>query len=149
MPSWLSDRLPEWVKVLLTPELITVVVAISIIGFLASIVLVPWFFCRIPADYYTSHDRPSLPFVSRPSQLRLVVRVLKNLLGVTLVLLGFLLLFLPGQGLLTIAVGLLLVDFPGKRRFQCWLVGRPAIHRAINALRRRAHQPPLEVEAEP
>ena len=42
--------------------------------------------------------------------------------------------------------GLMLLNFPGKRRFQAWLVSRRPIYSSINALRRRAHQPPLELE---
>jgi hypothetical protein len=53
-------------------------------------------------------------------------------------------LLVPGQGLLTIAVGLMLVDFPGKFRFERWLAVRPPVWRSINWLRKRAGRGPLE-----
>jgi hypothetical protein len=67
-------------------------------------------------------------------------------LGVALVLVGIPLVPLPGQGILTIFAGLLLLEFPGKRRVEIALIRRPGVLRAVNWLRRRAHRPPLEIE---
>ena len=64
--------------------------------------------------------------------------------AVVLVLAGLIMLVVPGQGLLTLAVGLVLVDFPGKYRLERWLVTRPPVWRAINWLRKRAGREPLE-----
>ena len=132
----------EW----LSPTVVTVLAVFSAVMFVGTVLVVPWFFCRIPADHYLDRQRLSLPFAPPGSPWRPVLLVLKNLLGVVLIVLGILMLVLPGQGLLTIAAGLMLVNFPGKRRFLSWLVSRKPIYRAINALRRRANQPPLEVE---
>ena len=148
LPDWLSERLPTAAQELITPGLLTTLAVCSALAFVASVVLVPWYFCRIPADHYVQRERPSLVFVPPGSLLRPFVRIGKNLLGALLVLLGFLMLFLPGQGVLTMAVGVLLLDIPGKRRLQHWLISRRAIHRAINALRKRAGQPPLELETD-
>ena len=52
----------------------------------------------------------------------------------------------PGQGLLTIFMGVMLIDFPGKHRFERWLVSRRVILAAANRLRAKAGRPPLEVE---
>jgi hypothetical protein len=131
---------------LLSPTVATVLVLFSVVTFVGSLVAVPWFFCRIPADHYIDHERHSLPFAPPGSPWRPALLLLKNLLGIVLVVLGVLMLVLPGQGLLTIAAGLMLLNFPGKRRFQSWLVSRKPIYTAINAIRRRAHQPPLELE---
>jgi hypothetical protein len=54
-------------------------------------------------------------------------------------------LVLPGQGVLTILAGITLLNYPGKRRLELWLVRRPAIHRAIDWIRRRAGRAPLEL----
>ena len=47
----------------------------------------------------------------------------------------------PGQGLLTILIGLMLLDLPGKRRLERKIVGRPRILRTINRLRKRFRSP--------
>jgi len=74
----------------------------------------------------------------------LVLVVLKNALGVVLVVLGFIMLFTPGQGLLTLLAGLLLMNFPGKYRLERWLVLRPGVLRGLNWLRQRGGHPPFE-----
>ncbi len=40
----------------------------------------------------------------------------RNLYGGLLIIAGVIMLFTPGQGLLTLLAGFLLLDFPGKRR---------------------------------
>ena len=144
--SAIVEWLPEPIQSLLTPGVLTAIAVFSVVMFVASVVAVPWFFCHIPADHYADNERHSLPFVPPGSAWRPPLLVLKNLVGVLLLVAGALMLVLPGQGLLTIAAGLMLVNFPGKRRFQRWLVSRRPVYSAINALRRRARQPPLELE---
>jgi len=61
-----------------------------------------------------------------------------------LVLLGVIMLVTPGQGLLTLLIGLLLLNFPGKYRLERWLVLRPGVLRGLNWLRRRHGEPPFE-----
>jgi hypothetical protein len=70
--------------------------------------------------------------------------LLKNLLGVALVLAGVAMLVLPGQGVLTILLGLMFMNFPGKRRLEQRIVQQPTVFQAMNWMRARAHQPPLE-----
>lgn len=103
---------------------------------------------RMPADYFINRERPAVPeFHERyPGFVRGTIRVLKNLLGSVLLVVGFLLLFVPGQGLLTMLAGVLLMNFPGKFKCELWLVRRPQVYRSINWLRRRADQPPLVLE---
>jgi hypothetical protein len=147
MLASLSEYLPHSMRGLMTPAIVTVIAVFSLVMFVATAVAVPWFFTRIPPDHYVDRERYSMPFVPPGSPWRPPFVVLKNLLGVVLIALGLLMLVLPGQGVLTIAVGLMLLNFPGKRRFLRWLISRGPIYRGINALRRRAHQPPLELEA--
>jgi hypothetical protein len=49
----------------------------------------------------------------------------------------------PGQGVLTILLGIMLLDFPGKRALETRIVGRPRVNGAVNALRARFGKPPL------
>jgi hypothetical protein len=58
---------------------------------------------------------------------------------------GIAMLVLPGQGLLTILIGFLMLDFPGKYRVEKWLVSRRRLLGAINWLRRRAGRVPLRI----
>jgi hypothetical protein len=77
--------------------------------------------------------------------LRLIVLVVKNVLGLVFVLAGVAMLVLPGQGILTILIGLSLMNFPGKRTLERRFVQQPMVLQAINWMRRKAGQPPLTV----
>lgn len=141
MPGWLEGLLPAAVRAWLTPSVLVALGVFGLVAFIASLIGVPWFFVRMPADYFRRPDRDLRP----ESAGAMVLRGLRNLLGAVLVIVGILCLVLPGQGLLTLIVGLVLIDFPGKRRLERWLVNRGPVLRSINALRRRAHRPPLEM----
>jgi hypothetical protein len=119
------------------PHVLVALAVFSFFAFLATVILVPMLLVRMPADYLL---RPEHAGRRNP-----VAVVFKNVAGVMLALLGIALLLLPGQGLLTLVLGLSLVDFPGRRRLVRHLMTRPPVLKAINALRRRASRPPLEV----
>ena len=72
-----------------------------------------------------------------------MIVLLKNTVGITFIVAGVLLLFLPGQGLLTLLVGLILTNFPGKYRLEQQLIRRPAIARTLNRFRERAQRDPF------
>ena len=76
-----------------------------------------------------------------------MVVVGKNIVGLTLVIGGLLMLVLPGQGLLTVVTGLLLVNYPGKYKLEQKLVSIPSIYKALNWIRFKAKKPPLQRKA--
>jgi hypothetical protein len=118
---------------------------ISLLTFVGTLLLVPAMAARIPEDYFSRPERRRIPWAQHHPLWRAVLVTMKNLLGATIFLFGLALLVLPGQGLLTMAIGITLLDFPGKYRVERWLVGRAPLLRAINALRLRAGKAPLDV----
>jgi hypothetical protein len=122
--------------------------ALSVLTFAATLILIPYVLIRLPADYFC-HGRRLL---AKPTGLGgrasyWLMLGLKNIAGAVFVLVGVTMLVLPGQGLLTILVGLSLLDFPGKYRLERFLVTRPVISRGLNWLRRRSGKPPFELSA--
>jgi hypothetical protein len=113
--------------------------------FVGTLVLVPWLLVRLPADYFHESYRPVLPWSALHPLLRVLLHLGKNLLGLVVLLMGVAMLVLPGQGVLTIITGLLLLDFPGKYRFQRWLVRRGPVLRGVNWLRDRAGRQALRL----
>jgi hypothetical protein len=99
----------------------------------------------LPADYFG--ERAPAAAWPRSPLVRAAWRAGKNLLGLVLVALGVVLSVpgVPGQGLLTILIGIILLDFPGKRALERRLVARPAVLGAINRLRARFGRPPMEL----
>jgi hypothetical protein len=120
--------------------------SVSIIGFVATLALVPVLIIRIPTDYFsdTRRQRWDLWDQSHPV-MRWSLLVGKNLLGWVVILLGIAMLVLPGQGILTIVIGMILINFPGKYRLERWIITRDSVLRAINAIRKRSGRAPLEI----
>lgn len=123
--------------------------AIFVAGLLASGALAIAVLVRLPHDYFVRADRLSL-FPDRPRWFRRIARVGKNVLGAALVVLGVVLSIpgVPGQGLLTILVGLMLLDLPGKRPFERRIISIRAVRRGLDKLRGRLGRPPFELEQE-
>ena len=113
--------------------------------FVGSLIAVPWLVVHIPADYFLRRRRLLDRWQPRHARLRVVLLIAKNAIGVVLLLAGAAMLILPGQGLLTILAGLMVLDFPGKFAIETWLVQRRPLNRSINWMRRRAGRPPLEL----
>lgn len=118
--------------------------AASLAMFVMTPIVVGWIVIRLPKDYFTDERQIAAAAWHRHPLLRPFTFIVKNLTGIVLLLAGLVMLVTPGQGVLTIAVGLTLIDFPGKRRFERWLATRPPVWRAINWLRKRAGRDPLQ-----
>ena len=121
------------------------ILVVSFITFIATLIAVPVILARLPEDYFSLPDRHRAPWSDRHPVLRIPLLLVKNLLGVTFVFAGILMLALPGQGILTIIIGLALMDFPGKYRAERWVVSRHSVLRLINWIREKAAKPALVV----
>lgn len=118
----------------------------SLLLFIGTLFLVPILVVRLPTDYFTHTKRQPLPWRHHHPFIRAILLAGKNILGALFLLSGLLMLFLPGQGLLTMVMGIVLLDLPVKYHLQRWLISRGPILRAINWLRRRAGSPLLLVD---
>jgi len=114
--------------------------------FFINLAIVSFILVKIPANHFSKSRKTK--FWSGPRPLLHAAGVVgKNIGGVLLVALGIVLSLpgVPGQGLLTVLLGLMLLDFPGRRRLEQKLLSRPSIVNAINGLRARFDKPPLEL----
>ena len=115
---------------------------ISVVMFVLTLVALPPIVAFLPENYFVRprRKRREISFVNW------VWIVGKNIVGVLFVIAGIAMLVLPGQGLLTILVGLMLINFPGKHRMERWLVSRPRLLASLNWLRERFDRQPLIVD---
>ena len=113
-------------------------VLLFLVTFAISLAIVSFIMVKIPADYFRK-DRPRELWSDRHPVVRFFGVFMKNLLGLLLVALGIVMSIpgVPGQGILTILLGIMLLDFPGKRDLEHRLVSRPRVFNAINKLRHR------------
>ncbi len=115
---------------------------VSIISFIGSLITIPWILIRLPVDYFDMRV-PRHWMRDHHPVLRIVGLIVKNCVGVVFILVGFLMLFLPGQGILTMLIGISFLDFPGKRRLEARIVKHHALSKAINSLRHKFNKPPF------
>jgi len=115
--------------------------------FLANLALVSFILIKIPADYFKKNHKTQFWVGPNPA-LHAAKMIGKNILGVMLIVIGIILSIpgVPGQGLLTILLGVVLVDFPGKRRLERKLLSRQEIVKTIDRLRKKFDRPPLELD---
>ena len=121
--------------------------AVSIATFVGTLIVLPLLVVRIPADYFRRDQRHTVRDRSRPAIRHILGLLLKNALGILFIGAGLVMLVLPGQGVITMLIGLMLMDFPGKHALERRVVQQPAVFRAINWIRQRAGQPGLEPPA--
>ena len=117
---------------------------LSLLALIATIFGVPWVVTRLPKDYFVRSERVVWRTSFDAPVLSLIISMLKNLLGLLLVVLGLIMLVTPGQGIVTLLIGLLLMNFPGKYHLERWLVLRPGVLKGLNWLRRRQGQLPFD-----
>lgn len=114
---------------------------LSVFLFLISLIVFPLIIIYLPQDYFVR----SHPSITSLSPLRMILRILKNTLGIFLVLAGILMLFLPGQGLLCLFLGISLVHFPGKRRLEMRLLRQKRIRSSVAWVRHKANRKPIQL----
>ena len=115
----------------------------SLLSLVVSAVLGPALILRLPAGYFTYRHRHAVAKERRHPMLHLALTTTKNLIGAIFVAAGLLLLVLPGQGIITLLAGAVIMNYPGKFQFERWLVRRPRVLPALNWLRTRYGREPL------
>ena len=142
MGEWLSEI---WASV--TIGKVAVGVGLFLLSLGLSFAAIAVVMVKIPANYFSSHYQqdflPDSTWIVRWGAV-----IAKNVLGVFLVGLGIILSLpgIPGQGILTILLGLIMLDIPGKRPLEAWIIKRPSVLAAVNNLRARYDKKPLVID---
>ena len=141
MFEFLSDFFSAltWSKVLIGA-------GIFVVSFFANLGIVSLILVKLPADHFSKSRKTKFWAGPRP-WLHAAKVIGKNIGGVLLVALGIVLSLpgVPGQGLLTVLLGIMLLDFPGRHRLEQKLLSKPSILNSINKLRARFDKKPLEL----
>ncbi len=121
-------------------------VVLFVVSFALSLAVVSFILVKIPPDYF-KEDRLGTFLSGRHPAIRVLGIIGKNLLGVVLVVLGILMSLpgVPGQGILTILLGIMLLDIPGRQKLERKIVSQPRVFKSINKLRHRFGKPKLEL----
>lgn len=116
----------------------------ALIAFVLSIALIPLIIVYIPSDYFIHPKRQKYLPERHPPLLQWMFIILKNLIGTVLIIAGIIMLFTPGQGLLSIIAGLFLSNFPYKYKVEKWIISRPIFFNTLNKIRIKAGKEPFQ-----
>ena len=124
-------------------ELLAWLTGISVLMFVTTLLLIPVLVARIPVDYFVDRQHHSMIGRDRHPLVYWAGLLARNVVGVVFVVAGIAMLVLPGQGILSILIGISLSSFPGKFTLERKLVGLPKVLDGINWLRAKSDKPPL------
>ncbi len=142
------DGLIATVEQYISTETLVTLTALSIVFFVGSLIAIPFILVRLPTDFFDTRV-PRRWMENHHPVLRLLGHLAKHVVGAIFVFAGFLMLFLPGQGILTMLIGITMLDFPGKRKLEAKMIGQPAVLNAINGMREKFGKPPLTIAPGP
>jgi len=116
---------------------------LSVVTFFGSLIAIPLLIARLPVNYFVRHRQEvEKRHQQHPLAAKLVL-VVRNCLGVVFLCAGIAMLVLPGQGIITILIGISLMDFPRKHDVVDYLVRLPRVVRLLNWIRKRENKPPF------
>lgn len=133
----------EWLTDLLASRAVWIGVGVgSAIMFFGTLLAVPKLVARLPVDYFVGPRPPTREAPKHPV-LAFAGRLIRNVVGLGFIVAGLAMLVLPGQGILTLLIGVALTDFPGKRSLEQRLVKQTHVRKSLQWLRERAQVQPL------
>jgi hypothetical protein len=137
----LLQPLIHWVET--HPAFLTWLWVLSALTFFGTLLAIPMLVIRMPRDYFLYDAAHLREYRKQHPMVRLCSLILKNILGMILIIAGMVMLFLPGQGVLTILIGITLVNFPRKKVLEIRIIRQPAVLRAIDWMRFKSGKEPL------
>ena len=111
---------------------------VSFAIFLAGLVVVRALVVELPSNHFVKPD---------PARPRMV-RLARQVGGGLLIVLGLLMLVLPGPGILTIALGVALFDSPKKNDILRKVLSQEGVRKTMHNLRVRAGKEPFLLETQ-
>ncbi len=113
---------------------------VSTVVFVVSLALMPYLLGLIDENYFVGLGKHQLKVKNFT---HLLIVIIKSLLGFILLVVGVIMLITPGQGLISILLGLFLVEFPNKYKWELKLIHHNPTFKMLNWLRAKANKPPF------
>lgn len=124
-------------------SLLTSVAAVSVFIFFLSLLSLPWVVSKIPKDYFIRNANRFDFWREKFPSSWLIIIIIKNVVGFFLLIGGLIMLVLPGQGIITVIISLILLDYPGKSHLERKFALNKKVFPKLNWLREKAKTEPL------
>ena len=109
-------------------ELLKFISILSALLFILSIVFIPYLILRLPSSYFVRE------LFERPSQ-NLILNLLRYIVGFVLIIFGLIMLVTPGQGLISILLGITLIPSVRRNKFIIYLISLKGVQSSLNFIR--------------
>ncbi len=123
-------------------SIITWLGIVSTVTFFLSLLIIPWIICKLKNDFFL-HLHEHKKMEDQHPVIFILLRILRYSFGAILLLSGILMIFLPGQGLLTIILGISLLDFPGKQKAFDGILHLHPVQNGLNWIREKGAKSPF------
>ena len=110
----------------------------SLLTFVGSLLCIPFVVARLPRNYFQKRPETAVLCLSKVTIGFFILFLLRNILGLLLFAAGFAMLFLPGQGILTMIVGIAVMSFPYKHNLVYQLTRPASIQKSLDWLRKKS-----------
>lgn len=117
----------------------------SLLMLVVTIVAMPIIVMKLPEDYFVSDERKPASKSRQHPFFWWIASLLKNIVGLVLIAAGIVMLVLPGQGTVTVLIGLAISNFPGKYKLERRIASQPAVGKTLNKIREWTNTPPLQM----
>ncbi|CAC9533161.1 hypothetical protein [uncultured Gammaproteobacteria bacterium] len=122
-------------------DLLITVGVISAVVFVVSLLAMPFLLSKIPVDYFVQNKQHKVEIKGVSG---LLIVAIKTIVGLVLLLAGIIMLVTPGQGIISILLGLFLLEFPGKRKLELKFINHEPTFKTLNWLRSKVNHPPFK-----
>ncbi len=129
----------QFTNIQLLQTLLRWLAPISLATFFLSLLIIPLIVSNLSVNCFININKKKQ--AARISVTSLGFLLFRNIGGIFLLTAGFAMLFLPGQGILTILIGLLLLSFPGKQTMLNYLIFKPAVQHSLDWIRKKSGKP--------
>ena len=146
--GWTVQRAWNLITSISTVQLLELLGILSILTFIGSLLVVPWLILRLSPDYFIRHRLNVIERHRQHPVLGVIIFFLRNAVGFGLFAAGMAMLLMPGQGILTMFIGLSFMDFPGKHRLLEKMVQVRSVQQSLNWIRRKGGKEDLVFTAE-
>jgi hypothetical protein len=112
---------------------------------IAYLLVISYVITHMDKRYFVQKRFTAIDAIASPhlTSMSYVVKIAKIIAGVFLLVCGIVMLVLPGQGLITMLIGLSLIPFPGKNKVEQNLLSRKSVRSSLNWIRIKANKAPF------
>jgi uncharacterized membrane protein len=143
------NNIAKYLDVTLGADFIYLTIVISTVSAIVYFIIISYIITQMDNRYFIRRKIITVDAIISPhssltnNKLTKLANIAKIIVGVCLLLIGLVMLVLPGQGLITMLIGISLFPFPGKDKIEQYILSRKSVQTTLNWIRIKAKKAPF------